>query len=104
MDGKNYGVGEEWSLLNMLQALTNMWFFFGCIFLEGNISSLWYEFEVEDANKKTLNAHMLLRFNRAKVVTAKDVEWICYSMGGQKFPKLGFSNSKFNKWLHMETF
>jgi len=68
VDGNNYGAYEKRSLFNLLQALANMWSFFGCRFHEGDTCSLWYELGAEDANTKAPNACLFLRFGRAKVV------------------------------------
>jgi hypothetical protein len=50
-----------------------MWSFFGCRFLEGDISSLWYELGAKNANKKTPNVHLFLQFGLAEVVTTMEV-------------------------------
>jgi hypothetical protein len=70
VDGESYGVGEEGSLFGLLQALTSMWSFFGCNFFEGDTSSLWYEFEVRDANRIALDVCLPMRLNWAKGVMA----------------------------------
>jgi hypothetical protein len=103
-NGESYGTSEEGSLLNLLQALATMWSFSWCKFLEGDIGSLWYELGVEDVDKKTLDACLLLRFDSAEVVMAQDVEWICCFTRGQKIPQAHFFDSQFNKWLHKATF
>jgi hypothetical protein len=81
-----------------------MWSFFGSKFLEGDIGSLWYEFKVGGANKKTLDVCLFLCLGWVEVVLAEDVEWVYYFEGGQKIPKFGFSYSQFDKWLHKATF
>jgi hypothetical protein len=86
VDGKSYGVGEEGSLLGLLQTLASMWSFSGCRFLKENTSSLWYEFEAEDIDRKAPNLHLHLCLNRVEVVMAQDVEWVYCSSKGQKIP------------------
>jgi hypothetical protein len=61
-----------------------MWSLFRCKFLEGDTSSLWYELEAGDADRKTPDVCLLLCFGQAKIVLVQDVEWVCYSTGGQK--------------------
>ncbi len=87
MDGESYGACEEGSLFGFLQALANMWSFFGCKFLKGDIGSLWYEFGAGNANKKALDVRLFLRFGWAKVFMAQDVEWVCCFTRGQKIPQ-----------------
>ncbi len=87
MDGKSYGVDEEGTLLDLLQALANMWSFYGCRFLKGNTSSSWYELGARIVNKKVLHAHLLLPLGQTKIVMAQDVEWIwCF----KNFPSSSF--------------
>jgi hypothetical protein len=56
--------------------------FFGCGFLKGDTSSLWYEFEARDVDRKALDVRLLLCLDRTKDVMAQDVEWICCFIGG----------------------
>jgi hypothetical protein len=72
------------TILDLLQALASMWSFFGCIFFKGDTSSIWYELEARNVNKKTLDVRLLLRLGQTKVVLAQDVEWICCFTKGQK--------------------
>ncbi len=82
--GKSYGACEEGTLLGLLQALANMWSFFRCRFLEGDTSSLWYEFGAKNVDKKAPDARLFLCFDWTKVVTPVEVS----DMGDLFFPKI----------------
>ncbi len=70
MNGESYGASEEGSLLSLLQALASMWFFLGGIFLEGYISSLWYECGAGNVDKIALNVRLFLCFGQTKIIMA----------------------------------
>jgi hypothetical protein len=70
VNGESYGASEEGSLLGLLQAFASMSSFFGGIFLEGDIGSLWYEFGARNVDKIALNVHLFLCFDQAKIIMA----------------------------------
>jgi hypothetical protein len=61
--------------------------FFGCRFLKGDTSSLWYEFGARNVDRKALDVCLFLRLDQVEVVMAQDVEWVCCFMEGQKIPQ-----------------